>query len=216
MAFIRICSGKFHRNMSLFHVRSGKNVVVRNAMTFFARDRSIVEHAWPGDIIGVPNHGTIRIADTFTEGEPLEFTALPKFAPELFRRARLEDPMAAKALGKGLQQLCEEGAAQLFRPAAGSHYIIGALGALQFDVIAARMQDEYKVAVRFEDSALTMCRWVLIDSDAVRQTFERRYAHALYHDERGYLCLLTRDKFHPALLADPDPHIRFVDTMELA
>ncbi len=216
MAFIRICSGRFHRNMSLHHVRTGKEMVVRNAMTFFARDRSIVEHAWPGDIIGVPNHGTIRIADTFTAGERLEFTALPKFAPELFRRARLEDPLAAKALGKGLQQLCEEGAAQLFRPATGSQYIVGALGSLQFDVIAARMRDEYKVAVRFEDSALTMCRWVLFASDAARVAFERRYAHDLYRDERGNPCLLTRDRFHPALLADPDPAIRFVDTVELA
>ena len=216
MAFIRVCSGHFHRGMSLHHVRTGKPMIVRNAMTFFARDRSIVETAWPGDIIGIPNHGTIRIADTFTVGESLEFTALPKFAPELFRRARLEDPMAAKALRKGLQQLCEEGAAQLFQPAHGSGFIVGALGVLQFEVIAARLREEYKVEVSFEPTQLKVCRWLLFEDGAPEDRFDRPFPNNLYRDERGNLCLLIDSLFRADYMAEKNPSIRFVDTMELA
>ncbi len=216
MAFIRVCSGHFHRGMSLHHVRTGKPMVVRNAMTFFARDRSIVETAWPGDIIGIPNHGTIRIADTFTAGEPLEFTALPKFAPELFHRVRLEDPMAAKALRRGLQQLCEEGAAQLFRPAIGSRYIVGALGLLQFEVIAARLREEYKVGVSFEPTPLRICRWLLDEDGGPATRFDRPFEHELYEDERGTPCVLTDTLHWAEYLAEKNPSIRFVDTMELA
>ncbi len=216
MAFIRVCSGRFHRGMSLHHVRTGKPMVVRNAMTFFARDRSIVETAWPGDIIGIPNHGTIRIADTFTAGEELEFTALPKFAPEIFRRARLQDPMGVKALQKGLQQLCEEGAAQLFRPAIGSAYVVGALGALQFEVIAARLREEYKVEVTFEPTQMKICRWLLAEDGAPASGFAFPFDHELYRDERGNPCLLTDTRFRVEYLADKNPGVRFVDTMELA
>ncbi len=216
MAFIRVCSGRFRRGMSLHHVRTGKPMIVRNAMTFFARDRSIVETAWPGDIIGIPNHGTIRIADTFTSGEELSFTALPKFAPEIFRRARLQDPMGAKALRKGLQQLCEEGAAQLFRPVSGSSYIVGALGALQFEVISARLREEYKVEVSFEATQLRVCRWLVFGEGEFTDRLTRPSDHELYHDERGFPCLLTDTLFRADYLAEKNPDVRFVDTMELA
>jgi len=216
MAFIRVCSGRFRRGMSLYHVRTGKPMVVRNAMTFFARERSLVETAWPGDILGVPSHGKIRIADTFTAGEELEFSSLPKFAPEIFRRARLRDPMAAKALGKGLKQLCEEGAAQLFRPAQGASYIVGAVGVLQFEVIAARLRDEYKVEVDFEATPLSICRWLTCDEGPVRDAFDHSFEHQIYRDERDNLCLLAPDRFRAEYLAEKNPRIRFVDTMELS
>ena len=216
MAFIRICSGHFRRGMSLHNVRTGKSTVVRNAMTFFARERSLVETAWPGDIIGIPSHGKIRIADTFTSGEALEFTALPKFAPEIFKRARLQDPMAAKALGKGLKQLCEEGAAQLFRPAKGATYIVGALGMLQFEVIAARLRDEYKVEVAFESTPLGICRWLVCEEGSLADSLDHRFDHQLYHDERDFPCLLAENRFRVEYLAEKNPRIQFVDTMELA
>ena len=216
MAFIRICSGRFHRGQSLHHVRTGKGMIIRNAMTFFARDRSIVETAWPGDIIGIPNHGTIRIADTFTEGEELEFTALPKFAPEFFRRARLEDPMAAKSLQKGLEQLCAEGAAQLFRPTTGTAYIVGALGMLQFEVIAARLKDEYKVEASFAPTPLKVCRWLLFPDNATEDKFCKAYGHEIYRDERGFLCHLTENHFRTDFVTEKNPTVKFVDTMELA
>ena len=216
MAFIRICSGRFTRGMRLHHVRLGKSVVVRNAMTFLGRDRDIVQQAWPGDIIGIPNHGTIRIADTFTEGEKLEFTSLPKFAPELFRRCHLRDPMRQKAMAKGLQQICEEGAAQLFRPLIGADWIIGALGQLQFEVIAARLRDEYSVDAVFEGSRLRFCRWPMFEEEFDVDAFEARYAGDLFRDERGHLCLLTETRFRAEYIAEQSPGLTLHTTMELS
>jgi peptide chain release factor 3 len=215
MAFVRVCSGVFRRGMRLVHVRTGKEVVVRNAMTFLARDRSIVDEAWPGDIIGIPNHGTIRIADTFTEGEELAFTGVPNFAPELFRRARLRDPMKAKALQKGLEQVCEEGAAQLFRPLLGSDYVVGALGSLQFDVIEARLRDEYGVDATFEGMQMQVCRWVHFDKPDLRRTFENSYVKDLFLDGGSNLCLLTETRFRADYIAEKNPGIHLTKTIEL-
>ena len=216
MAFLRVCSGRFVRGMRLHHVRLGKDIYVRNAMTFLGRDRGIVEEAWPGDIIGIPNHGTIRIADTFSEGEKLEFTALPKFAPELFRRCRLRDPMRQKAMAKGLTQICEEGAAQLFRPLIGADWIIGALGQLQFEVIAARLRDEYRVDAVFEGSAMKFCRWVKFATDEAAEPFEARYGADLFRDERNNLCLLTETRFRAEYIAEQNPAASLHTTMELS
>ncbi len=166
MAFLRITSGEYDRGMKIKHVRTGKNMTVNNATTFLARDRVVTEKAYAGDIIGIHNHGGIRIGDTFTEGEALKFTGIPAFAPELFRRALLMDPLKAKALLKGLQELSEEGAAQLFRPLEGSDYIIGALGILQFDVISSRLESEYRVRARFESVPLAAARWITSEDDA--------------------------------------------------
>ncbi len=224
MAFLRVCSGNFRRGMRLVHVRTGKDLVVRNAMTFLARDRSIVEDAWPGDIIGIPNHGTIRIADTFTEGEALSFTGVPSFAPELFRRVRLKDPMKAKQLQKGLEQVCEEGAAQLFRPLIGSDYIVGALGALQFEVIEARLKEEYSVDAAFDGMSLQNCRWVAFEHPAgttapqaaqLRRTFENAYTKDLFLDGAGNLCLLTETRFRADYIAEKNPGVRLRNTVEL-
>ena len=150
MAFVRITSGEYNREDELKHIRTGKTMAINNATTFMARDRVVAQKAYPGDIIGIHNHGGIRIGDSFTEGEELKFTGIPAFAPELFRRVQLLDPLKAKSLVKGLQELSEEGAAQFFRPLEGSDYIIGALGVLQFDVIASRLESEYRVRARFE------------------------------------------------------------------
>jgi peptide chain release factor 3 len=215
MAFLRVCSGTFRRGMKLVHVRTGKDLQVRNAMTFLARDRSIVEEAYPGDIIGIPNHGTIRIADTFTEGEVLAFTGVPNFAPELFRRVRLRDPMKAKQLQKGLEQVCEEGAAQLFRPLLGSDYIVGALGELQFQVIEARLKDEYGVDASFEGLSLQVCRWVTFEQPELRRKFEDAYTRDLFLDGSEHLCLLTETRFRADYIAEKNPGVKLRATVEL-
>ena len=145
IAFVRICSGKYQKGMKMRHVRLGRDIAVNNALTFLAGDREHLEEAYAGDIIGLHNHGTIQIGDTFTEGEELKFRGIPNFAPELFRRVRLRDPMKNKALLKGLVQLSEEGATQVFRPQNSNDLVLGAVGVLQFDVVAARLKNEYKV-----------------------------------------------------------------------
>ena len=165
IAFMRICSGSFHKGMKLYHVRIGRDVLISNAITFLARDREHAEDAWCGDIIGLHNHGTIKIGDTFTQGEELKFTGIPNFSPELFRRAVLRDPLRMKALQKGVDQLSEEGATQVFRPLANNDIILGAVGVLQFDVVAHRLKDEYNVECTFENVQVATARWVECDDD---------------------------------------------------
>ena len=162
--------------MRVRHVRIGKEVKIPEAITFLAADRQHADSAYAGDIIGIHNHGTINIGDSFTQGEEIRFTGIPSFAPEIFRRAVLKDPLRLKALQKGLAQLCEEGAAQLFRPTQGSGYIVGALGMLQFEVIAARLREEYRVEATFEPTPLKICRWLLYDEDnpTLQVEFENR------------------------------------------
>ena len=150
IAFMRLCSGKYKRGMRMYHVRLDKEMRIADALTFMASDRSAADEAFAGDIIGLHNHGTINIGDTFTEGEKLTFTGIPNFAPEMFRRAVLKDPLKMKALAKGLDQLCEEGATQLFKPLRNNDMILGAVGQLQFEVVAFRLQDEYAVTCVFE------------------------------------------------------------------
>src|ERR1700682_3600648 len=151
IAFLRLCSGRYQRGMRIRHVRLNKEVRVADALTFMASDREAAEEAYAGDIIGLHNHGTINIGDTFTEGERLNFTGVPNFAPELFRRAVLKDPLKMKALQKGLAQLCEEGATQLFRPLKNNDSILGAVGPLQLEVVAFRLQEDDGVQCVFDD-----------------------------------------------------------------
>ena len=151
VAFMRLCSGRYQRGMRMYHTRLRKEVRIADALTFMAADRQQAEEAYAGDIIGLHNHGTINIGDSFSEGEALGFTGIPDFAPELFRRAVLKDPLRMKALTKGLAQLCEEGATQLFRPLRGAELILGAVGQLQFEVVAFRLADEYAVQCVFDD-----------------------------------------------------------------
>src|SRR5436190_687692 len=159
-AFVRLCSGRFERGMKLLHVRSGKILPIHNPMLFLARERELAEEAFAGDILGIPNHGNLRIGDALTEGEELRFTGIPSFAPELLKKVRPEDPMRAKHLGRALRQLAEEGAAQIFRPNLGNEWIVGVAGALQFDVLADRIRTEYNIPVHFEGTTLYTARWI--------------------------------------------------------
>lgn len=160
IAFLRIISGRFHKGIRVRHHRIGKDIQIANATIFMAHDRTGVDEAWPGDIIGIHNHGTIKIGDTFSSKETLKFTGIPSFAPEHFRRVRLKDPMRSKQLEKGLMQLCEEGAVQVFRPLRSNDYLLGAVGPLQFEITMARLKDEYNVEAGYEPVDITGARWI--------------------------------------------------------
>ncbi|MEM7188739.1 MAG: peptide chain release factor 3 [Pseudomonadota bacterium] len=167
VAFVRLCSGHFNRGMKLHHVRSKKQMAISNPVLFLASDREIAEDAWAGDIIGIPNHGQLRIGDALTEGEVLRFTGIPSFAPELLQSVRAGDPMKAKHLDKALTQFAEEGAAKLFKPNIGSGWIVGVVGQLQFEVLASRIELEYDLPVRFEQTQYVSARWISGDRDKV-------------------------------------------------
>jgi peptide chain release factor 3 len=160
VAFVRLASGHFERGMKLHHVRTKKPMAITNPVLFLAADRELAEEAWAGDIIGIPNHGQLRIGDTLTEGEAMRFTGIPSFAPELLQNVRAMDPMKAKHLEKALMQFAEEGAAKVFKPMIGSGFIVGVVGALQFEVLASRIELEYGLPVRFEGSHFTSARWI--------------------------------------------------------
>ena len=214
IAFLRVCSGVYRKGMKLFHVRAGKETRVSDALTFLASDRAHLEEAYPGDIIGLHNHGTIRIGDTFTEGEPLKFTGIPNFAPEIFRRVRLRDPLKAKALQKGLDQLCEEGATQVFRPLVGNDVVLGAVGILQFDVVAYRLRDEYRVDCAFEPVPVATARWVACDDARRLEEFRDRNAGNLGTDHAGELVYLAPSQVNLNLTLERWPDVRFLATRE--
>src|SRR6202140_283634 len=180
--FVRLCSGRFRRGMKLLHVRSGKTLAIHNPVLFLAQDRELAEEAWAGDIIGIPNHGNLRIGDALTEGEPLRFTGIPSFAPELLRKVRPEDPMRAKHLGRALLHLAEEGAAQVFRPSFGTDWIVGVAGALQFDVLADRIRTEYGIPVHFEGTALFTARWVEAEDHQALKSFANAHHASMAAD----------------------------------
>ncbi|HXQ64129.1 MAG TPA: peptide chain release factor 3 [Steroidobacteraceae bacterium] len=214
IAFLRICSGRYQRGMRLHHVRLGKEVRVADALTFMAADRQQAEEAYAGDIIGLHNHGTINIGDTFTEGEQLNFTGIPNFAPELFRRAVLKDPLKAKALQKGLAQLCEEGATQLFRPLRNNDSILGAVGQLQFEVVAFRLQDEYGVQCAFEAIGVAAARWIDCADPRKLAEFRERAYENLALDHAGELVYLAPSRVNLELTLERWPTISFRDTRE--
>lgn len=214
IAFMRICSGKYTRGMKLRHVRIGKDVKIPDALTFFAADRGHVEEAYSGDIIGIHNHGTIRIGDSFTQGEKLAFTGIPNFAPELFRRAQLKDPLKMKALLKGLTQLCEEGATQLFRPIANNDLILGAVGVLQFDVVAHRLKDEYGVDCQFEPVNVNTARWVSCSNDKKLEEFKHKMRNNLALDHAGDLAYVAPSRVNLTMTQERWPEIEFLATRE--
>ncbi len=174
IAFMRLCSGKYTRGMRMYHVRLDKEMRIADALTFMAADRQAADEAFAGDIIGLHNHGTINIGDTFTEGEKLTFTGIPNFAPEMFRRAVLKDPLKMKQLAKGLDQLCEEGATQLFKPLRNNDMILGAVGQLQFEVVAFRLQDEYAVTCVFDTIGVHTARWVYCEDEKTPRGISRQ------------------------------------------
>ena len=214
IAFLRICSGRYQRGMRLHHVRLGKEVRIGDAMTFMAADRQQADEAWAGDIIGLHNHGTINIGDTFTEGEALTFTGIPNFAPEIFRRAVLRDPLRVKALQKGLDQLCEEGATQLFRPMRNNDLILGAIGPLQFDVVAFRLADEYGVNCTFEPVNVATARWIEFQDPGKEKQFRERCYEHLALDHAGLLVYLAPTRINLELTVERWPDVAFRETRE--
>jgi peptide chain release factor 3 len=216
VAFMRVCSGRFSAGMKSFHVRTGKEMKLANALTFMASDREIAAEAWPGDVIGIHNHGTISIGDTFTEGEAISFTGIPNFAPELFRRARLRDPLKLKQLQKGLAQLSEEGATQFFRPLMSNDLILGAVGTLQFDVVAYRLKDEYSVDSSFEPVGVVTARWIRCDDAKKLEEFRDKNAMNLALDAAGELVYLAPTRVNLQLAQERAPGVQFLATREHA
>jgi len=215
IAFVRICSGKFTRGMRVVHHRIGKEVTLANATIFMAQDRENVEEAFPGDIIGIHNHGTIKIGDTFTEKEPLKFRGIPNFAPEHFRRVRLNNPLKAKSLQKGLIQLAEEGAVQVFRPVTGRAYILGAVGVLQFEVIMARLKAEYGVDAIYEPVNFNVARWVRCSDRKKMAEFEKKNASNLARDAEGCLSFLTTSEWQLDHRMKEWPEIEFFKARDI-
>ena len=214
IAFMRICSGEYTKGMKMRHTRIGKDIKVADAVTFLAGDREQAESAVSGDIIGLHNHGTIQIGDTFTTGEDLKFRGIPHFAPELFRRIRLQDPLKLKALQKGLTQLSEEGSTQLFMPVRNNDLIVGAVGVLQFEVVAFRLKDEYKVDAIYEPVTVYVARWVDSKNKAKLEEFRKKAHENLSIDGGGYLTYLAPTRVNLSLIQERWPDIEFRATRE--
>ncbi len=214
IAFMRICSGEFDKNKKIYHVRLNKEVRSSNALTFMAAERGAVDKAYPGDIVGLHNHGTIAIGDTFTEGERIQFTGIPNFAPELFRRAQLKDPLRLKQLQKGLSELSEEGATQFFKPMMGNDLVLGAIGVLQFEVVAYRLKHEYKVEAVFEKVNVQTARWVRCEDKKMLADFTRQLQLNLAKDNADQLVYLAPTRVNLQLTIERWPEIEFADTRE--
>ncbi len=214
IAFMRVCSGKFTRGMKVMHHRIGKTVSLGNATILMAQDRENVEEAYPGDIIGIHNHGTIKIGDTFTEKEPLRFTGIPSFAPQHFRVVRIKNPMKTKQLAKGLLHLAEEGAIQVFRPVNSSEYILGAVGVLQFEVTAARLLKEYGAETVYEPSRYVTARWVSSDDPGQMKEFEQKNSSNLALNAEGQLTFLAPSEWHLERAMKDYPDVVFDKTIE--
>lgn len=214
IAFLRVCSGAYKKGMKLSHLRIGKEVLIPNALTFMAGDRSHTEIALAGDIIGLHNHGTIRIGDAFTQGEQLKFTGIPNFAPELYRLVRLKDPLKSKALLKGLIELSEEGATQVFRPLNSNQLILGAVGVLQFDVVAHRLMHEYKVDCVYESIGISCARWVYAEDDKAMAEFRAKAFDYLALDGSDTLMYLAPTRVNLSMAEERYPKIKFCATRE--
>ena len=214
IAFLRVCSGRFQRGMKLKQVGTGKTVAMHNPIFFFAQDRALAEEAWPGDIIGLPNHGTLRVGDTLSESETIRFTGIPDFAPEILRRVMLDDPMKAKHLRRALEDLAEEGVTQVFRPVNGSDWIVGVVGQLQLDVLATRIEGEYGVKLHFEPTSQSSARWVAGDDPAELRRFEDKVASQLARDRDDGLVFLARNAWDLKRMQEDWPGLTFHATRE--
>jgi peptide chain release factor 3 len=214
IAFLRVCSGQYTKGMKVKHNRIGKEIKIDKALTFMASEREHAEEAWPGDIIGIHNHGGIQIGDTFSKGENLKFTGIPHFAPELFRLVRLKDPLRMKALQKGLIELSEEGATQVFRPLANNYLILGAVGVLQFDVVAHRLKHEYKVECVYEQVNVAAARWVESDDKKRFEEFKKKHFDQLALDGGDCLTYLAPTRVNLKLAIEKWPEVEFFATRE--
>jgi len=216
IAFLRVCSGHFERGMKIKHLRINREIRVSNVVTFMASSREQVEEAYAGDIIGLPNHGNMQIGDSFSEGELLQFTGIPYFAPDFFRSVRIRNPIKVKQLHKGLQQLGEEGAVQVFKPVSGGDLILGAVGVLQFDVVASRLQGEYGVDAVFEGTSTTSARWVTCDDKRILADFEKVLSHNVAYDAAGNMAYLAPNNVNLKLTQERWPKVVFHTTREHA
>ena len=214
VAFVRLASGHFERGMKLHHVRSKKPMAISNPVLFLAADRELAEEAWAGDIIGIPNHGQLRIGDTLTEGEALRVTGIPSFAPELLQNIRAGDPLKAKHLDKALMQFAEEGAAKVFKPMIGSGFIVGVVGQLQFEVLASRIEGEYGLPVRFEPSQFTSARWVTGPKAALEKFVNANKGH-IAEDNDGDVVYLTRLQWDIDRIERDHPELTLSATKEM-
>jgi len=215
IAFMRLCSGDFKRGMKLHQVRTGKDLMVHSPVIFLAQDREIAEEAGAGDVIGIPNHGSIRVGDTFTQGEKLRFTGLPVFAPEILRRVRLVDTTRVKQLRQALQDLSEEGLIQIFKPDVGSQWILGVIGQLQLDVVADRARAEYKVDLSFEESPYVTARWLDADDPKTVANFLKTYKPSIMTDRDGDPVYMAKTPWDLKHKEQTHEGIRFLKTKEL-
>ncbi len=215
IAFVRLCSGKYRKGVRLRQCRTGKDIRISDALTFLAGERDNVDEAFAGDIIGLHNHGTIQIGDTFSEGESLRFTGIPHFAPELFRRVVLKDPLKSKQLHKGLRQLSEEGAVQVFMPLRNNDMVLGAVGMLQFDVVAARLKNEYGVECQYEAVNVYTARWVDAQDDQALEQLRNKAYENLAEDGAGHLTYLAPTRVNLDLAIERHPEVRFRETREI-
>ena len=214
IAFVRLCSGHFKRGMKLTHMRSEKQIAVNNAVLFLARDRELAQDAYAGDIMGIPNHGTLRIGDTLTEGENLRFLGVPSFAPELLQRVHIGDPMKVKHMRRALEHFAEEGASQVFKPLIGSEWVVGVVGPLQFEVLAARIEAEYGLPAKFESAGIDAARWIEGDDPVALKKFTETNRSSLAEDHDGALVFLARNAWHLNRTQEENPGIRFMKTRE--
>jgi peptide chain release factor 3 len=215
IAFVRLCSGKLTRGMKVKQVRSGKTMSLHAPQFFFAQDRALAEEAYAGDVVGIPNHGTLRIGDSLTEGEDLNFAGVPNFAPEILRRVRLPDAMRAKKLKQALQQLAEEGVAQVFLPSDGSPALVGVVGPLQLDVLKARLAAEYGLEIGWDTPEFQFARWIAADDRKILEQFATSYHSAIAEDFDGDLVFLARNPFNLEYTADHNPAISFADVKDI-
>lgn len=214
VAFMRLCSGKFRRGMKLNQIGTGKTIGVHNPILFFAQNRELVDEAFPGDIIGIPNHGVLRVGDTLTEGEDLQFTGIPSFAPEILQRVRLDDPMKLKHLRRALESLAEEGVTQVFKPMIGAQWIIGVVGQLQLEVLRERIAAEYNIDVGLEPAPFETARWVYGDDPADVKAFLDRNKGAMAEDRDGAPVFLAKSGWELNYASEKFPDIRFEATRE--
>ncbi|MFN7114767.1 MAG: peptide chain release factor 3 [Alphaproteobacteria bacterium] len=214
VAFFRVCSGTFKRGMRLFQPRTAKSISIHSPIFFFAQGRELAEEAIAGDIIGLPNHGTLRVGDTLTEGENLAYTGIPNFAPEILRRSRLADPMKAKHLQRALDDMAEEGVVQVFKPMFGSDWVIGVVGALQIDVLTSRLAAEYNLAVTFEQTPYFTARWVDAENKNKIDSFIDRHRPSLAEDRDGGIVVLARNGWELNKFQEDWPDLSFSATRE--
>ena len=214
VAFLRLCSGRFHRGMKLRHSRSGRQMAIQNPVFFLARDRNLAEEAWPGDIIGIPNHGTLRIGDTLTDGVDVRVTGIPNFAPEILRRVRVDDPLKSKHLSRALEQLAEEGVTRIFKPNMGGDWIVGVVGPLQLEVLTARIKTEYNLGVRFEPAPFVTARWVACDDHVELKRFLDANTSTTAEDHDGVPVYLARNNWDLETTIKEWPKLRFTATRE--